>query len=118
MNLNAYDDIKVKIDKKRTWIDVRKRALFTREIKFRKYYSLLKRFNIKTNNYDYFVAVYDTPIENKEHKYVKKDDYGRVKILLNSIWLDTDLIYLENNCNIDIKPVDYDDDGEVYLLCI
>ena len=35
MNLNAYDNVIDKIDKTKTWIDVCKKLLLSREIKYR-----------------------------------------------------------------------------------
>ena len=52
MNLNAYDSITEKIDKTKTWIDTKKCILLSREIKYRKYYVLSRRFNTELNTYE------------------------------------------------------------------
>ena len=55
MNINAYDDIREKLDKTKTWVDIRKKQLFSREIKYRKYNCLLKRYDVKTNITNYYI---------------------------------------------------------------
>ena len=55
MNLNAYDNVKLKINKQKTWIDIDKQQLLSREIKFRPYITLSKRFNVQNKSYEYFL---------------------------------------------------------------
>lgn len=118
MNLNAYDNIKEKIDKTKTWINIKKEQLLSREINPRRYYSLLKRYNSKTKCYNYFIATLDTPIKEKNYKSITKDSYGRVKICLAEIWSDTYLSQLDSDCNINVSLVESYDDGDIYLLDI
>ena len=49
MNLNNYDCITEKLNKTKTWVDIHKKLLLSREIKYRPYTCLLKRYNIKNN---------------------------------------------------------------------
>lgn len=116
MNLNAYDNVTEKLDKTKTWIDLRKKTIFSREIKHRPYSCLLKRYDAKTNTNSYFIAMLDKPQENKKCKHTTCDDYGRVKINISSIWKETYFTRLENNCNIVCKLVESCDDGEVYSI--
>lgn len=118
MNLNAYDNVKEKIDKTKTWIDVKHKCLISKEIKYRKYICLLKRYNPETCSNNYYIALLDNPIENKNCYYTNKDDYGRIKYKLSSIWYETCLSHIERNCNICINLVERDSDGEVYLIDI
>ena len=37
MNLNAYDSITEKLDKNKTWVDIRRKTILSREMKYRKY---------------------------------------------------------------------------------
>ena len=118
INLNAYDNITNKIDKTKTWINVEKHLLISREIKFRKYYTLAKRFNPNTNNYDYFIILLDDKDNNRNCYNTKLDDYGRIKIRLNELYNDSDLKYLEQDCNIDIKLIEHEISADVYQLDI
>lgn len=116
MNLNSYDNITEKLDKNKSWIDIRKKILFSREIKYRKFTCLLKRYNVKTNTYTYFIAMLNSPPENRKYNITKQDDYGRIKISLTSIWKETCLSRLKSNCNIICELVESDDDGDIYSL--
>lgn len=116
MNLNAYDDVTNSINKTRSWVDVNKKLLISREIKPRAYYSLLKRYDNKTNVISFFIAMLDKIDSNKVCNRVIVDDYGRVKIKLSKIWNECNLAQLETNCNICIELVESDDTGDIYYL--
>lgn len=116
MNLNAYDSIVEKIDKTKTWIDIRKKTILSREIKYRRFTCLLKRYDVKTNITSYFIAMLDSPPKDRKYKLTVQDDYGRIKINISSIWKETYLIRLANNCNIMCELVESDDDGEIYSI--
>lgn len=118
MNLNAYDNITEKIDKTKTWIDTKKHLLLSREIKYRKYYVLCKRYEPELKTYNYYIALIDHQQLDKQSFNTKKDDYGRVKIRLHNLYDDSDLKYLEHDTNVYIELVTSEDDGEVYRLDI
>lgn len=118
MNLNAYDNIKEKIDKKKTWVDINKKLLLSREIKYRPYVCFLKRYDSETNSYSYFIATLDNPIEDKDCKHTIIDDYGRFKLRLSSIWNETYLSQFKSNCNIMCELVEHDSDGDIYAIDI
>lgn len=118
MNLNAYDNIIDKIDKTKTWIDIHKKIIISREIQFRPYISLLKRYDNKTNTTSYFIATLNNPPDNHKYKHTKIDNYGRLKFSLASIWNETCLFQFDKDCNIMISHVESDDDGDIYLLDI
>lgn len=116
MNLNNYDGITEKLDKTKTWVDIRKKLLLSREIKYRPYTCLLKRYNIKSNTYSYFIAVLDNPSTDRTYKRTILDDYGRFKLSLSDIWKKTYLNELKSNCNIMCELVESDEDGDVYSI--
>lgn len=116
MNLNAYDSITEKINKNKTWIDIHKKQLISRELINRPYNCILKRYDSKTNITSYFIAMLDNPPENRKCKHTITDDYGRIKINLSSIWKETYLPRLGCNCNIMCNLVESDDDGDVYSI--
>ncbi len=118
MNLNAYDNVKEKLDKKKTWIDIKNKTLISREIKYRPYTCLLKRYDIKTNASSYFIALLNDPPVDKKSTRTIQDDYGRIKIRLSSIWKDTYLSQLVDNCNILCNLVESADDGDIYSIDI
>ena len=116
MNLNAYDNIIEKVDKKKTWIDIHSKILYSREIIYKPYISLVKRYNSKINTNSYFIVLLDNPPKDKLYSRTIKDDYGRIKIKLNSIWNDTYLPNLTKNSNIECKLVEVQRDGNIYFI--
>ena len=118
MNLNAYDDIIEKVDKTKTWVDVKKKTILSREIKYRPYVSLLKRYNIKYRVDEYYIALSLNKPENKTSCKTLKDNYGRVKIRIGQLWNDTSLNKFNKDSNIDIEFVEQQEDGEIYSLYI
>lgn len=118
MNLNAYDNIKEKINKTKTWTDIKRKLLISREIKYRPYYSLLKRYDVQKNVVSYFIAMLDKPPLDKVSYNTMTDDYGRIKLNVSSIWDETYLNKLETNCNICCNLVETEYDGDIYLIDI
>lgn len=118
MNLNAYDDIKEKIDKTKTWIDIKKKILISRELKYRPYVCLLKRYIPKTNTNNYYIALLDNPPTDRKYRLTVVDDYGRVKIKVSDIWNETSLAQLVDDCNIMCDFVESGEDGDIYFLDI
>ena len=116
MNLNAYDSITEKIDKTKTWIDTKKCILLSREIKYRKYYVLSRRFNTELNTYDYFIILLDEKPTDRVSYQTRIDDYGRVKIRLYELYRESTLSNLEKDINISITKVEHQDDGDIYQL--
>jgi len=116
MNLNAYDDVSPVINKRATWIDIKKYQLLSREINYRKYVTISKRFNTETSEYEYFIILLDNLPANRSFSHTKKDDYGRIKINLTAIWFDSSLCSYKQNTNITIEHIEESDDGDVYKL--
>lgn len=118
MNLSAYDKVENKTDKGKTWVDIVNKRIVSREIKFRSYYTLLKRFNRYLGTDDYYLACSDELITDTKCRNTIRDNYGRLKFNVGSIWKDSTLKDLSNNDNVSIKLVDKQEDGEVYYLNI
>ena len=116
MNLNAYDNVIEKINKQKSWIDIKKKILLSREINVRNYVLLTKRYNKDTNTTDYFIVMLDNPPVNRTYKRAKVDDYGRFKISLASIWSETYLCYMNSDFNISISLEEHSTDGDIYKL--
>lgn len=118
MNFNIYDNVDDIINKQGTWINVRNKTLLSREIKYRKYTTLVKRYDNSSNNNSYYIIISDDTIPNKKYCYTKLDNYGRVKVKLNSIWNNTICKNLMQDTNINIDLVEFDDTCEVYNIDI
>lgn len=118
MNLNAYDNVIDQIDKTKSWIYIKKKQLISREIKYRRYNTILKRYNSKTKCYSYYIAMLDEPDITKVCSITKLDNYGRIKINIANIWNETSLRNIDKDCNIDVQLYESTDDGDVYILDI
>lgn len=118
MNLTAYDDVEHKLDKTKTWIDVKYKRLLSRELVPRLYYKILSRYDITSNSNNYFLALFDNYTSNIKPKLLKYDDFGRIKINVTSIWNNTSLHNLNKNTNINIQLIENQEDGEIYYLDI
>lgn len=118
MNLSAYDNITPKIDKTKTWIEPKRKLLLSREIKFRKYFTLSKRYNPKYNITNYYIILLDNKLQDRVCTSTKIDDYGRIKISLNQIWNESGLCDRADNFNISVNHLTKDADGDIYYLDI
>lgn len=116
MNLSAYDAISPKLNKQLTWIDVNKYQLLSREIKYRRYVTISKRYEKDKNDYDYFIILLDNTPDDRDYSKTNLDDYGRIKVNLKSIWKETSLHTFEYNVNISITHIEHTDDGDIYKL--
>lgn len=118
MNLAAYDSVTTKIDKQKTWLDVDKKFLYSREIKYRKYNTLAKRYNPELEQSDFFIILLDELPTDRPASITKVDNYGRIKINIASIWDEANFNYYDSNCNINIITIEDTNDGNVYQLDI
>lgn len=116
MNLAAYDTVKHKTDKSGTWIDSKRHILLSREIVNRKYYTFVKKFDPKTNVTIYFIVLLDYKPNDKITFKTRKDDYGRLKFNVESIFYESGLYKLEDRVNVDITRVEHNDDGDIYQI--
>ena len=116
MNLNAYDNVVEKVNKQKSWIDIKKKMLLSRELNVRDHVLLTKRYDKSTNTTDYFVVMLDNPPIDRECKKTKVDDYGRCKISLAPIWGETYLSNVTSDFNISISLEEHSADGDIYKL--
>ena len=116
MNLAAYDIVKHKINKNGTWLDSNKKLLLSREIVNRKYYTFVKRFDPTTNVTTYFIVLLDYKPNDAITFKTRKDDYGRLKINVGSIFYESGLSVLKDGSNINIIHTEHNDDGDIYQI--
>lgn len=118
MNLNAYDNVTRKLDKRKTWYSLKFKRLYSREIKFRMFYKFLQRWNETYKRNDYFLAV---SMNNTDGTFTiaNNDNYGRLKVSVpKEVIEDSILNFVVEDINVEIKLVDAQPDGEVYQLNI
>lgn len=115
MNLNAYDNADGNING-RIWLENKK--LYTKAVKFRKYYYLLKRYDTTSEHYIYYILLSDKQIEDRElvEHNTEKNRYGTVILSLFNIWDDLNIGYDKENVYVNLTKEDNDDTGEIYKL--
>lgn len=118
MNIIAYDTIKKSINKNKTWISVKYKRIFSREIKYRKYYTLLSKYSLRDKKDNYYLACSDNMFNNSKTECTQLDNFNRCRFNIGAIWNKANLNHIESDFNIDIKLVNKQTDGEIYLLCV
>uniref|UniRef100_A0AAU8MHW9 Uncharacterized protein n=1 Tax=Geladintestivirus 2 TaxID=3233134 RepID=A0AAU8MHW9_9CAUD len=116
MTLLAYDKIINKLDRTKTWYDNKKKSILSREIEYRDYNSVVKRYNPNYDNYTYYIIMSDTVNNLHCFKRTIVDDYGRLKINIGCIVSETFLKDIDKPCNISVTCVEYNKDYSVYEL--
>lgn len=118
MNLSAYDSIEDYLDKSKSWVYVKRKELISREIKYRRYFTIGKRFDKGSDSYRYFLILLDNKPEYRQYGRVKRDSYGRIKVDLRSLWDITSLYDITSDTNINIIYTEHTADGDIYELDI
>ena len=115
MNLVAYDNVNNITDKRKSWIDVRNKCLYTRETTYRKYVSFGKRFNADENKTSFFIILTDdAPIDRPSSKTIVTNN-GCIKIGLKGIWDEAGLYKATTQyINVSLVSNSNADDGNVY----
>lgn len=116
MNLSAYDYIKPKVDKTKTWILTRRHEIASREFPIRKYVTYSKRYNPEKECTDYFIILLDDRPMDRESIRYHIDDFGRFKVSAESIWYESGLCNFKYDVNINVSLVEHTDDGDIYKL--
>lgn len=118
MNLNAYDNVKEELDKHKTWYSPKFKRLYSREIKFRRFYKFMKRWNETIKRNDYFLAISMNNVDGR-FSITNKDNYNRLKFSIpKEVIEDSILNIMTVDDNVEVKLVDAQHDGEVYQLNI
>ena len=116
INLNEYDDASPIINKKKSWLSVKTKQLFSREIKFKPYVTIGSKYHPDLKGYSYYLILLDEIPDDRSCSRVHIDNYGRVKISLKSIWDKTSLINYDKDANISVELVDYADNATIYQI--
>lgn len=115
MNLNAYDIINKKYSKG-TWFDSDYGRLYSTEIEYHPYCTLLKRYDAVKKVNDYFIAVSDNDFVDAEAVTITKNEKGIVKIDVKSIVRESSLFRISGKVFISIEEVDRSNDGVIYSI--
>lgn len=114
MNLVAYDII-ISTNQVKTWIDKKYKRLCSVEIPFYKYYYLAKRYDVIHNDYDYFLILTNTKVDDPVPRCVYSPRPGLIRIDLRDIWVKSGL-EKTTEPNIRLDLYDNQEDGVVYII--
>lgn len=118
MNLVAYDNVDNITNRKRSWIDVHHKVLYSREINYRKYICFGKKFDAELNaTVFYFIMLDDEPMDRAAFKTIVTNN-GCIKININGIWDEAGLNRLKSKYfNVSLKHTEHTDDGDIFEFC-
>lgn len=116
MSLLEYDIINNTIDKSKSWIDIAKQMIYSREILHRyRYYTFASKYNKDSNSYSYYLIHSIDNISNNS-KIMQFDDYNRAKIKVNTIFQELGFNPKDKNHNIKIQLVEEGKEYDIYLI--
>lgn len=111
----VYESVTKSIDKNKTWIHVKSRRLISRELYKGKYYVLSRTYDNTNNIYNYFVVIANVKI-NDDFKRLDIDDYGRVRVRLDTIWSDIVQHGITCDVNIDMELIEENTETVIYKI--
>ena len=119
MNLVAYDNVDNIINKKRSWIDVYHKVLYTKETVYKKYVSFGKNYDSSEGaTVFYIILTADEPIDRASFRTVITNN-GCLKINIKGIWDETGLEAVDKQyINVTLKSIESSEDGNVYQIVI
>lgn len=117
MNLSAYDKINSAQSKTKIYNDNNSPYIITREVKKRKYYCYVTRYEPKLNENIIYLVLLDDKPNDRQVARTRVDTYGRLKFNLSQIRSVVN-ISPSQSYNINIALETAADDGDVYKLMI
>nr|DAW71215.1 MAG TPA: hypothetical protein [Crassvirales sp.] len=116
MNLVAYDEINVKVDKHKTWYHCERNSIISREVSFRKHYAFVKRYEPQLNDTIYFIVMLDNPNDVSKSYNTHKDNYGRLFFKSSIVFKELGFDSITKDVNISLIHVEHCHDGDVYKI--
>lgn len=116
IDLRLYDRV---LPKYKTWIDSKLQILYSRIIKYRLYFTLLKKYDNKKEETSYYLVCSDEADYDSVWLNVYKKSSSTVKIPLDRFWSNMNTTNLNSDITeINIEVVDKADNAEIYYLDI
>ncbi len=114
INLNVYDNA---IEQEKTWIDPQYKRLYSYEIEYKPFYTILTRYNPIDKQTYYYIVMLNDVLPDRVCKSVMRTKSGACKINLSDIWNKLKIVGNEQ-FNISISKEDEDSDSIIYKLDI
>jgi hypothetical protein len=118
MNLVAYDKVDNIINKKRSWINVHTKTLYSREINYHKYFCFGKKYdNVLDTTVFYIIMLDDEALDRPSFKTTVTSN-GCLKINIKAIWDECGFNTIKSKyINISLKHTEHTDDGDIFEFC-
>lgn len=118
MNLVAYDKVDNIINKKRSWINVYSKTLYSREINYHKYFCFGKKYdNVLDTTVFYIITLDDEALDRPSFKTTVTSN-GCLKINIKAIWDECGFNTIKSKyINISLKHTEHTDDGDIFEFC-
>ena len=119
MSLDEYDTVSTKIDRKKSWIDIKNKIIYSREIKIkRQYYNYLSKYdNVLSGETKYYLALTDDNSNNKFYITVR-DSYGRFKFKCNDVFEALGFTQTSSDRNITLRHYESGENYDIYeIVC-
>lgn len=115
MNLIAYDKVSGTPTKSKIHTYSGFPYIITREVKYRKYYCFVTRYEPKTNNTILYLVLLDDNPPDRAVARTRRDNYGRLKFNM-SILCGKYNIPQGKQVNVTLSSETQADDGDIYKL--
>lgn len=115
MNLAAYDKVSNTPTKSKIHSYSGFPYIITREVKYRKYYCFVTRYEPKVNNNILYLVLLDDNPPDRAVARTRRDNYGRLKFNM-SILAGKYNIPQGKQVNVTLSPEIQADDGDIYKI--
>lgn len=114
INYNLYDEV---TPIHRNWIDERYKTFYSRTIPYKTFYTILKKFNTKHEDTDYYLVLSDETTGEFRWGAVQKNP-GKIKCDLKPYWRDINTSKIHGVTEINISVEEEADNAVVYYIDI
>lgn len=115
MNLNAYDTVDDGAVSN-SWINLRYRKLYSKTIKYYPVFTFLKRYNVATKKYDYYLAMANKQMTDSNTWHSAERYKNSVKLSLADIWDVVKKKVTKPISYVDVTLQTEDEDCSVYSI--
>ena len=116
MALQEYETVQKRIDRNKTWINVKYKQVISREITTG-YYNFVFKYNKQYNDYEYFIIIGNAEFaDDSDYRKVYVDDYGRGKMSIPSKLHNTLIGNKHSDFQISLELVDAGSNYNVYKI--
>ena len=115
MNLSAYDKVTTTTSQTKLYLSNKYPYIVTREVKYRKYYCFVTRYEPSFNDTILYLVLLDDKPSDRTVAKTRRDDYGRLKFNMSIVGNKYNFP-VGNNPRIKLILETEADDGDIYKI--